>query len=204
MDTDIMPARLKKTVTKGKIVQRIIVGLSGASGMPIAVRLLEALKENKEIETHLVMTKGAVETIKQETKYSAEDVKQLADVVYKLEDIGAAISSGTFKTMGMVVVPCSMKTVSGIATGFSNNLLLRAADVVLKEKRKLVLVARETPLNMIHLQNLYTLSQAGAVILPPMQTYYNLPETIDDMIDHTVGKILDCFDIEYDKLRRWK
>lgn len=185
-------------------MQRIVIGLSGASGMPIAIRLLEALRQNEDIETHLVMTKGAVETIKQETKYSPEDVKNLADVVYKLENIGAAIASGTFKTMGMIVSPCSMKTAAGIASGYSDNLLLRAADVVLKERRKLVLVARETPLNMIHLKNLYTLSQAGAIILPPMQTYYNLPETIDDMIDHTVGKILDCFDIEYEKLRRWK
>ncbi len=185
-------------------MQRIVIGLSGASGMPIAIRLLEALRQNKEVETHLVMTKGAQETIKQETKYLPEDVKSLSDVVYKLEDIGAAIASGTFKTMGMIVVPCSMKTAAGITSGYSDNLLLRAADVVLKERRKLVLVARETPLNMIHLKNLYTLSQAGAIILPPMQTYYNLPETIDDMVDHTVGKILDCFDIEYEKLRRWK
>lgn len=185
-------------------MQRIVIGLSGASGMPIAIRLLEALRENKDIETHLVMTKGAAETIRQETKYTADEVKDLADVVYRLEDIGAAVASGTFKTVGMIVVPCSMKTVAGIASGYSDNLLLRAADVVLKERRKLVLVARETPLNMIHLKNLYTLSQAGAIILPPMQTYYNLPETIDDMIDHTVGKILDCFDVEYDKLRRWK
>lgn len=185
-------------------MQRIVIGLSGASGMPIAIRLLEALHKNEEIETHLVMTKGAVETIKQETKYTADEVKNLADAIYRLEDIGAAVASGTFKTMGMIVVPCSMKTAAGIASGYSDNLLLRAADVVLKERRKLVLVARETPLNMIHLKNLYTLSQAGAIILPPMQTYYNLPETVDDMIDHTVGKILDCFDIEYDKLKRWK
>ena len=185
-------------------MKRIVIGLSGASGMPIAIRLLEALKGNTEIETHIVMTKGAVETIKQETKLSVDDVKALADVVYDLDNIGAAIASGTFKTMGMVIVPCSMKTVGGIASGYSDNLLLRAADVMLKERRKLVLVARETPLNMIHLKNLYTLSQAGAIILPPMQTYYNLPETIDDMINHTVGKILDCFDVEYDKLRRWQ
>lgn len=185
-------------------MKRIVIGLSGASGMPIAVRLLEALKENPEIETHLVMTKGAVETIRQETKLSVEEVKALADVNYELEDIGAAIASGTFKTMGMIICPASMKTVAGIASGYSDNLLLRAADVVLKERRKLVVVARETPLSHIHLRNLCVLSECGAVILPPMQTYYNLPETIEDMVDHTVGKILDCFDLEYHKLRRWK
>ena len=194
-----MKARESKVVMK-----RIVIGLSGASGMPIAVRLLEALKADSEIETHLVMTKGAVQTIEQETKLSVEEVKALADVVYDLEDIGAAIASGTFKTMGMIICPASMKTVAGIASGYSDNLLLRAADVVIKERRKLVVVARETPLSHIHLKNLCTLSAAGAIILPPMQTYYNLPETIDDMVNHTVGKILDCFDIEYDKLRRWE
>ena len=130
-------------------MKRIVIGLSGASGMPIAIRLLEALKAEPEIETHLVMTKGAEETIKQETKYSIEDVYALADVSYKLDNIGAAIASGTFKTMGMIVCPASMKTVAGIASGYSDNLLLRAADVVLKERRKLVVVARETPLSHI-------------------------------------------------------
>ena len=185
-------------------MKRIVIGLSGASGMPIAIRMLEALQKDPEIEIHMVMTKGAAETIRQETKYSVEEVEKLADVCYKLDDIGAAIASGTFKTMGMIVCPASMKTVAGIASGYSDNLLLRAADVAIKERRKLVVVARETPLSHIHLKNLCTLSAAGAIILPPMQTYYNLPETIDDMIDHMVGKILDCYDIEYEKLRRWK
>ena len=185
-------------------MKRIVIGLSGASGMPIAIRLLEALKNSPEIETHLVMTKGAVETIRQETDFTPEQVSALADVCYQLDDIGAAIASGTFKTMGMIVCPASMKTVAGIASGYSDNLLLRAVDVNIKERRKVVVVARETPLSHIHLRNLTILSESGVIILPPMQTYYNLPKTIDDMINHTVGKILDCFDIEYDKLKRWE
>jgi len=184
-------------------MKRIVIGLSGASGLPIAIRLLEVLKANPEIETHLVMSEGAEKTVGYETKMTVDEVKALADVVYELDDVGAAISSGTFKTMGMVIVPASMKTVAGVACGFSENLLLRAADVVLKERRKLVVVARETPLNLIHLRNLTTLAEAGAIIMPPMQTYYTLPETIDDMINHTVGKILDCFDIEFESFKRW-
>ena len=184
-------------------MKRIIVGLSGASGIPIAVKLLEALKADENVETHLVITKSAEDTIGYESDLSVDDVKSLADVTYGLKDIGAAISSGSFKTEGMIICPASMKTVAGIASGYSDNLLLRAADVVLKERRKLVVVARETPLSKIHLRNLTTLSDAGAIIMPPMQTYYNNPKTIDDMINSTVGRILDCFDIDYNNLKRW-
>ncbi len=184
--------------------KRLVVGVSGASGAPIAVELLKALREYEGWQTHVVITKGAEQTILQETKYSIDQFKMLCDNVYNPSDIGAAIASGTFKTEGMVVVPCSMKTVSGISTGYSENLLLRAADVTLKEGRKLILVARETPFNRVHLKNLLTLSEMGVVILPPMLTYYTNPETVEEMTSHIVGKILDRIGLEPKKFRRWK
>ena len=184
--------------------KRLIIGISGASGIPIAIAVLKALQQEPDWTTSLVITNGGVKTIEQETDYSLREVEALADEVHDIKNIGASIASGTYKTEGMIIVPCSMKTVAGIASGYSDNLLLRAADVVLKERRKLVLVARETPFNTIHLRNMLTLSEMGAVILPPMQTYYNHPETIEDMIDHMAGKILDVFDIEYHKFRRWE
>lgn len=184
-------------------MKRLVVGISGASGMPIAIGVLKALRELDDWQSCLVISGGGEKTIEMETPYTIEEVKALADEVYDINNIGASIASGTFKTEGMVVVPCSMKTLAGIATGYSDNLLLRAADVVLKERRKLVLVARETPFNTIHLKNMLTLSEMGAIILPPMQTYYNLPETVEDMVNHIVGKILDVYGIEYTHFRRW-
>lgn len=184
-------------------MKRLIIGISGASGIPIATEVLLALKDNPEWSTGLVISKGGEMTIKMESPYTVEEVKAMADVCYDINNIGAAIASGTYKTEGMVIVPCSMKTIGGISSGYSDNLLLRAADVVLKERRKLVLVARETPFNTIHLKNLYELSQMGAIIMPPMQTYYNLPESLQDMTNHMAGKILDAFHIEYKKFRRW-
>jgi flavin prenyltransferase len=183
--------------------KRLVVGISGASGAQIAIRLLTAMQHQSEWETHLVISQGARRTIELETTHSVAEVEALATRCYALDDVGASISSGTFKTAGMVVVPCSMKTLSGIAHGFSLNLLLRAADVVIKERRKLVLVARESPLSTLHLNNMLTVANAGAIILPPMLTYYNLPETIEDMTNHIVGKILDVFDIESDGFKRW-
>ena len=202
-DEKLQTLKTVDNYNRGEEMKRIIVGLSGASGMPIAVRLLKVLKAADDVEVHLVITKSAGETIEYETGLSVDQVKALADVNYELDDVGAAISSGSFKTEGMIICPAAMKTVAGIASGFSDNLLLRAADVVLKERRKLVVVARETPLSSIHLRNLLTLSEAGAVILPPMQTYYNKPESVEDMINHTVGRILDRFDIETPDYRRW-
>ena len=181
--------------------QRLIVGISGASGAPIAVALLKALKKT-EIQTHLVVTHGGELTLRQEC--GLEQLEGLADVVYDNREIGAGPASGGFRTMGMVVVPCSMKTVAGIHSGYSDNLLLRAADVTLKERRKLVLVARECPLSTIHLRNLFELSQMGAVILPPMLTYYQKPETLQEMTDHIVGKILDQFHLESPQFHRWE
>lgn len=172
--------------------------------MPIALELLRQLKENPEVETHLMYTRGAELTLAQEAGVTPAELDALADVVYDNRNIGAGPASGTFQTMGMVVVPCSMKTAAGICSGYSENLLLRAADVTLKERRKLVLVARECPLSTIHLRNLLELSQMGVEILPPMLTYYNHPKTLEDCTRHIVGKILDRFGIEGDHFRRWE
>lgn len=186
-------------------MKRIVIGISGASGIPIAVCCLRELQKIDGYETHLVMTKGAELTLSQETQMELQKVKELADVVYDNRNIGASIASGTFQTEGMIIVPCSMKTVSGIAHGYSDNLLLRAADVMIKEQRKLVLVARETPLSSIHLDNLSYLSKIqNVMIMPPMVTYYNQPKSIEDMERHIAGKILGRFGIELEGFKRWK
>ncbi|MBP2656534.1 MAG: aromatic acid decarboxylase [Firmicutes bacterium] len=184
-------------------VKRLVIGMSGASGVPIAVGLLKEMKKRPDWETHLVITSGAQKTIEQETPLSRVEIEALVTKCYSMDDIGASIASGTFQTEGMVVVPCSMKTVSGIANGFSQNLLLRAADVTIKEGRKLVLVARETPLSPIHLDNMLALARLGVRILPPMLTYYNKPASIEDMTRHIVGKITDAFRIETEEFQRW-
>ena len=184
-------------------MKRLVIGISGASGMPIAVELLRALKEQPDWMSCLVISNGGENTIEMECSETVEEIRALADECYDIKNIGASIASGTFKTEGMVVVPCSMKTVAGIANGYSDNLLLRAADVTLKERRKLVLVARETPFNTIHLKNMLELSQIGAIIMPPMLTFYNHPDTLQDSVNHIAGKILDVFGIEYNKFRRW-
>lgn len=184
--------------------KRLVVGMSGASGAILGITLLDIMKQNTDWETHLVISKGAHLTIKDETEYTAEQVMELADYVYDNNNVGDALASGTFRTEGMVIIPCSMKTVAGISNGYSDNLLLRAADVTLKESRRLVLVPRESPLSTIHLRNMLSLTQAGAMILPPMVTYYNKPTSIEDMNRHIVGKILDKFDIEVLGFKRWK
>lgn len=184
-------------------MRRIVVGMSGASGAPLTVELLKELKSIPEAETHFVYTKGAEETLRQETGITMEEMAALADVVYDNSHIGAAIASGSFRTEGMLVVPCSMKTAAGIASGYSENLLLRAADVILKERRKLVLAVRECPLSSIHLRNLLELSQAGAVILPSVLTYYQHPESVSDLTRHMVGKLLDQFGLDCGGFRRW-
>lgn len=181
--------------------KRLIVGISGASGAPLAVALLKTLKQT-DVESHVIITKGGLLTLRQEC--ALEGVRGLADVVYGVDDIGAALASGSFPVMGMVVVPCSMKTVAGIHSGYSDNLLLRAADVTLKEGRKLVLVAREAPFSTIHLRNLYELSSMGATILSPVLTYYHSPQTIQDMEHHLVGKILNLFGMESSEYYRWE
>ena len=181
--------------------KRLIVGVSGASGAPLAVALLKALKQT-DIQSHVIVTHGGELTLQQEC--GLDSLTGLADMLYENHDIGAGPASGSFKTMGMIVIPCSTKTVAGIHSGYSDNLLLRAADVTLKEHRKLVLVARETPLSTIHLRNMYELSQMGAVILPPMLSYYQRPESLDEVTNHIVGKVLDQFGIEMPDYHRWE
>jgi 4-hydroxy-3-polyprenylbenzoate decarboxylase len=182
---------------------RLIVGISGASGIVYGVRLLEALQA-LPVETHLVMTRTAEVTLAHETDLKASDVRRLADVAYRTDDLAAAISSGSYRTIGMIVAPCSMRSLGEIAHGITSNLLTRAADVVLKERRKLVLVARETPLHAIHLRNMTALAEMGAIIAPPVPAFYGRPKTLDDIIDHTVGRLLDLFDLDTGKVRRWK
>jgi 4-hydroxy-3-polyprenylbenzoate decarboxylase len=183
--------------------KNLVVGISGASGAPLAIRLLEELKKIENIKVHLVISDGGKMTIQQETDQTAEQVMALADAVYDNRDIGAAIASGSFRTMGMVVIPCSMKTAAGIVSGYSDNLLLRAADVTLKERRKLILVPRECPFGTIHLRNLYELSQMGAVVIPPMLSYYNHPTSVEDCTRHIVGKVMDQLDLDMEGFRRW-
>lgn len=184
--------------------KKIVVAISGASGAIYGIRLLEALKATGSIETHLVISGWGAQTIETETKYTVADVKALADVVYENNDLGAAIASGSFCHDGMVVVPCSMKTVAALSCAYSDTLIARAADVCLKERFSLILVPRESPLHSIHLQNLLTLSNAGAVILPPMPVFYTKPETLDDIINSTVGRILQMLRIENELVSVWK
>ncbi len=182
--------------------KRLIIGISGASGVIYGVRLLEALKQ-LPVETHLVMTRTAEVTLAHETDLKVAAVRALADVAHSVDDLAASVSSGSFRTMGMIVAPCSMRSLGEIAAGISSNLLSRAADVVLKDRRKLVLLVRETPLHAIHLRNMTTLSEMGAIIAPPVPAFYNRPKTLDDIIDHTVGRVLDLFDLDTGKVKRW-
>ncbi len=182
---------------------RLIVGISGASGTIYGVRLLEMLR-HAEIETHLVMSKSAEMTLAYETDLKPKDVRALACVHYPNSDIGAAISSGSFPTMGMVIAPCSIRTMSEIACGVTASLLSRAADVVLKERRRLVLALRETPLHVGHLRNMTTLAEIGAVVAPIVPAFYNRPKTVDDIINHTCGRLLDLFGIDTGVVKRWK
>lgn len=182
---------------------KLIIGMTGATGAPLGVALLKALREMPEVETHLVMSKWAKTTIELETPYSAREVSELADFSHSPADQAAIISSGSFRTDGMIVIPCSMKTLAGIRTGYAEGLVGRATDVVLKEGRKLVLVAREMPLSTIHLENMLALSRMGVAMVPPMPAYYNHPETIEDVTDHVVARVLDQFGLDYHKARRW-
>jgi len=181
---------------------KIIVAMTGATGAIYGVRLLECLRE-AGVETHLVISRWGARTLLHETSFSRDQVEALATVVYAPGDMGAAISSGSFRTDGMIVVPCSAKTLAGIAHGFGENLIHRAADVVLKERRRLVLAVREAPLSDIHLENMLKLSRMGAVVLPPMPAFYNHPRTVDDIVDHTVSRMLDQFGIEVSGVVRW-
>lgn len=182
--------------------RRLIVGISGASGTVYGVRVLQVL-QGSEVETHLVMTRSAEVTLAYETDLKVKDVHALADVVHPVADIGAAISSGSFKTEGMIVAPCSIRSLAEIAYGNTTNLLSRAADVVLKERRRLVLMVRETPLHVGHLRAMAQVTETGAIVMPPVPAFYARPQTLDDMINHTIGRALDLFGIDNTLVRRW-
>lgn len=182
--------------------KRLIVGISGASGAVYGVRLLEVLK-GSDVQTHLVMSKAAKITLAAETSYKVSDVEKLAAVVHSNEDIGAACASGSFHTLGMVIAPCSVKTMSEIATGVTGHLISRAADVALKERRRVVLLLRETPLHLGHIRSMAAVTEAGAVVFPPVPAFYARPASLDEMVDHTVGRVLDLFDIDAGLVRRW-
>ncbi len=186
-------------------MKRLVIGIAGASGVIYAVRLLEVLHDVPNVETHLVLSDAARQTIGYETNFTVEKVMELADVQHSIKNIAASISSGSFKTMGMVVVPCSMKTLSGIAMSFSDNLLLRAADVTLKDRRPLVLLPRETPLHLGHLRLMVQVSEMGAILLPPMPAFYHRPKTVDDIINQTINRVLDILkiELEHDLFDRW-
>lgn len=181
---------------------RIIVGISGASGAVYGVRALELLAA-AGVETHLVVTRSAHLTLSQELGMSPAALAEKASVVHNIQDIGATISSGSFRTLGMLIAPCSVRTMSEIATGVTSTLISRAADVVLKERRKLVLMVRETPLHLGHLRTMTSLAEMGAIIMPPVPAFYALPETIADMVDHSVGRALDLFGVDSGAVRRW-
>jgi flavin prenyltransferase len=183
--------------------KRIIVGISGASGPHYGVRLLEVLRKVGGWETHLVMSEAAKTNLRLETAWAVEELEALADCRHGYDDLAASISSGSFVTEGMVIAPCSIKTLSGVANSFNTNLLIRAADVTLKEKRKLVLVLRETPLHLGHLRLMTQVAELGGIMMPPVPAFYHHPKTIEDIIDHTIGKILDQFSIEHELFQRW-
>ncbi|KTD19888.1 UbiX family flavin prenyltransferase [Legionella londiniensis] len=181
---------------------RLVIGISGSSGIVYGIRLLEALKE-MEVETHLVVSKAAQLTRGYETNLTAKDLNSLADVVHACQDIAAPIASGSFKTLGMIIAPCSMKTLGEIAHGTGSSLLARAADVTLKERRRLVIMPREAPLHLVHLQNMVTITQMGGIVFPPVPAFYNEPQTIADLVNDNIGRVLDLFGLDNTLARRW-
>ena len=183
-------------------MRRLIIGMTGSTGAIFGVRMLEALK-HAEVESHLIISKWAQRTLEHETNYTVEQVRALAGVVHSPGDMGASISSGSFKTDGMVVMPCSVHTLAGIATGNGEHLVHRAADVIIKERRRLVLVVRETPLSEVHLENMLKLARMGVSIVPPMPAFYNHPQSVDDIVNHIVARVLDQFDIPAPFAKRW-
>lgn len=202
MPNDYHEDRSNDSASKSTRVKRLIVGISGASGVVMGHRLLELLKA-ESIETHLVMTKSAQVTLAYETKLKVKDLQDLAGFSYVQDDIGAAILSGSFRTDGMIVIPCSMRTLAEVANGTTSTLLTRAADVVLKERRRLVLMVRETPLHAGHLKNLLAVTEMGAIVYPPVPAFYAAPESIEQMIDHTIGRAMDLLNIELPSVQRW-
>ena len=185
------------------MAKRLIVGITGATGAIYGIALLKALKEVGGWESHLVLTDAGVLNVWHEHKMKRKDVEELADFAYHPKDIAATIASGSFVTEGMVIAPCSMKTLAGVAHAYADDLVSRAADVVLKERRRLVLVPRETPLNLAHLRNMVQVTEMGGIIMPPMPAFYAMPKTLDDLVAHTVGRILDLFGVRSEKVKRW-
>lgn len=185
------------------MTRRLIIGLSGASGFQYGYKALQILQNLPDIETHLVVSKGADMTRALETPYSKEEVMAMADVAHPIGNLGAAISSGSFRTAGMLVAPCSMRSLAAIAHGYNDNLLTRAADVVLKERRRLVLMVRESPLNLAHLDNMKRVTEMGGIIFPPVPAFYQQPQSVDDIVTHSVGRALEMFDIDVPELPHW-
>jgi len=191
---------MKRTSRK----QRLIVAMTGATGSIYGLRILETLRRKGGWETHLIVSDAGMLNAWQEYKLARRDITKLADVVHNVRDVGASISSGSFITAGMVVAPCSMKTLSAVANGFSDNLISRAADVILKERRRLVLITREAPLNLAHIRNMASVTEMGGVIFPPVPAFYSRAKTIDDLVNHTVGRVLDLFGIAHENISRWQ
>jgi len=191
---------MKRTSRK----QRLIVAMTGATGSIYGLRILETLRRKGGWETHLIVSDAGMLNAWQEYKLARKDITKLADVVHNVRDVGATISSGSFITAGMVIAPCSMKTLSAVANGFSDNLISRAADVILKERRRLVLITREAPLNLAHIRNMASVTEMGGVIFPPVPAFYSGAKTIDDLVNHTVGRVLDLFGVAHDNIRRWQ
>ncbi len=182
----------------------LIIGITGASGAIYGIRLLEVLKQDKDVETHLVISKSAQRTIEYETNYTTEQVQKLAHHCYDNSDIGAALASGSFHRDGMIIIPCTIKTMGALAHSYAENLIVRAGDVTLKERKRLVLTVRETPLHLGHLRTMVQLTEMGAIILPPVTNFYTKPKTIDDLINHIVGRALDLFEIDHNLVKRWE
>jgi 4-hydroxy-3-polyprenylbenzoate decarboxylase len=187
-----------------KATRRLIVAMTGATGSIYGLRILERLRAMGGWETHLVVSDAGMLNAWQEYKLARKDITKLADVVHNVRDVGASISSGSFITAGMVIAPCSMKTLAAVANGFSDNLISRAADVILKERRRLVLITREAPLNLAHIRNMESVTEMGGVIFPPVPAFYSRAKTIDDLVNHTVGRVLDLFNVEHESIKRWQ
>ena len=187
-----------------KTPRRLIVGMTGATGSIYGLRILEKLRAMGGWETHLVVSDAGMLNAWQEYRLDRKDITKLADVVHNIRDVGATISSGSFITAGMVIAPCSMKTLAAVAHGFSDNLISRAADVILKERRRLVLITREAPLNLAHIRNMAAVTEMGGVIFPPVPAFYSRAKTIDDLVNHTVGRVLDLFNVQHDQISRWQ
>jgi flavin prenyltransferase len=182
---------------------RILIGITGATGVIYGIRLLQVLSGRNDIETHLIVTPAGEQTIEVETEFAAEEIKAMASCAYRIDDIGACLASGSFRHDGMIIAPCSMKTLSALANSYADNLLTRAADVTLKERRRLVLMVRETPLHLGHLKNMVSVTEMGGIVMPPIPAFYHSPRSIQDLIDHSVGKALDLMDIEHNLFARW-